>query len=433
MASQENRGFFYNVIEKLFEKLARSYIKLKCPFLIVTAGSVGKTSTKLYVGQLLASEKTVNYMGESYNNGLGLYMSVFKIKVPTSIKNPLPWIGRILKALAAFIKPGAEFMVLEYGIDSPGQMDEMLGLAKPDIGILTAVTPEHMEFLKDLDTVAREETKIIRASKKRSFVNEDDIDKKYIPKDVSNITFYGTGKLSTATYQIHRIDAEGALVDFTVIKTELPSLRLQVISEPLIRQLTGAIAVAMAAGVSADGVKKALQKFEPVPGRMRLLRGVNGSSLLDDTVNFSPIAGIRALETLKQFKAKRRVVVFGNMHELGEYGEQGFADVAEHFKHVDMFVFVGSLAQKYFTPAAAGLGHKLGDTILEFDDAVTAGKTLRGKLLPGDAVLIKGPFGGFYLEECTKQLLADPSDSVKLIRQSDFWLRKKRNIFGHVL
>lgn len=429
MASHEKHDLFYNVIEKLFEKLARTYIKFKRPFLVVTAGSVGKTSTKLYIGQLLASEKTVNYMGESYNNGLGLYLSVFKIKVPTNLKNPLSWIARILKVLVEFLKPGAEFMVLEYGIDAPGQMEEMLELAKPDIGILTAVTPEHMEFLKDMDTVAREETKIITGSKKQSFVNEDDIDKKYIPKDVPNITFYGTGKLSTATYRIHEIDKEGALVDIVIGDIELSDQRLQIIAEPLIRQLTGAIAAAMAAGVSVDGVKTALGKFEPVPGRMRLLEGVNGSSLIDDTVNFSPVAGVRALETLKQFKAKRRVVVFGNMHELGEYSDKGFADVAMRFKDIDMFVFVGPLAKEHFTPKAVALGHKVGDTILEFDDSVTAGKALRDKLLPGDAVLIKGPFGGFYLEECTKQLLADPKDFVKLVRQSDFWLNKKKRIF----
>jgi UDP-N-acetylmuramyl pentapeptide synthase len=162
---------------------------------------------------------------------------------------------------------------------------------------------------------------------------------------------------------------------------------------------------------------------------MRLLKGVNDSSLIDDTANFSPAAGVSALKTLKIFKAKRRIVVFGNMHELGDYEAKGFSDVGMEFKDIDQFIFVGPLARKYFTPIALKAGYELGKNLFEFDDAVTAGKAVRQMLQADDAVLIKGPFGGFYLEECTKQLLNNPKDLTKLTRQSNFWLRKKRELF----
>jgi UDP-N-acetylmuramyl pentapeptide synthase len=428
VSAVEEKSFAYKFFNKLFYKLARSYLRLKKPYLIVTAGSVGKTSAKMFIGQLLEAEKKVRYMSDSYNSGLGLYLSVFNIKVPTVIYNPFAWIWRIVTALVNFLLPGPDYMVLEYGISAIGEMDQMLEFSKPTVGVLTAVTPEHMEFLKDIDTVAFEETKIIPASKEIALVSANDVDEKY-RKGLSEVYLFGDTKDSEARYKIHQVDGNGARVDFIIGDIRLEDINLKIVSEPLIRQLCGAVALAVRVGVSERSILEVLKKIESVPGRMRLLKGVNDSSLIDDTANFSPAAGVSALKTLKIFKAKRRIVVFGNMHELGDYEAKGFSDVGMEFKDIDQFIFVGPLARKYFTPIALKAGYELGKNLFEFDDAVTAGKAVRQMLQADDEVLIKGPFGGFYLEECTKQLLNNPKDLTKLTRQSNFWLRKKRELF----
>lgn len=415
-------------MERVFYLLAKTYVKIKKPQLIVVAGSVGKTSTKLTLAQLLSVKYKVSYMDESYNSGIGLPLSVFGLKTPSSTKNIFAWFWLVAKAKGKFLKSGPELMVLEYGIDSPGEMDSLLKMAKPDISFLTAVTPEHMEFLKDLDTVAKEETKIVKATKKWSMVNADYVDKKY-RKNLSNVELYGKNQVNS--YKISRIDRKGALVSFKAGDIEIKNIVLPIISEHLIGHTAGAVGVAVKLGLSASDIGVALKNLEPTPGRARLLEGVNGSSLIDDSVNFSPDAGVAALAVLNQFVAKRKIIVFGNMHELGDYVEEGFAEVSSKLGGFDVFIAVGPLARQYFVPSAKKHGYKSGKTLFVFEDSIQAGKFLRELLQPGDVALVKGPFGGYYLEECVKLALANPDrDARKLVRQKEYWPNKKRALFG---
>ncbi|MNT51888.1 hypothetical protein D3C72_1888770 [compost metagenome] len=96
-------------------------------------------------------------------------------------------------------------------------------------------------------------------------------------------------------------------------------------------------------------------------------------------------------------------------------------------------MLVGDISVKHFLPLAIEQGFKKDETLFTFSNAPSAGIFLRDKLETGDAVLVKGPFGGFYLEEAVKKLLKNPADSQYLTRQSDFWQRKKRQQFGELL
>ena len=167
---------------------------------------------------------------------------------------------------------------------------------------------------------------------------------------------------------------------------------------------------------------------------MRLFRGLHGTTILDDTANFSPIAGVVALNTLKKLPAKRRIAILGNMHELGDYIEPGYREVGEAFSGIDVLVLVGELSKTHFGAIARQQGYKESKTLFLFDTSPEAGAYVRDTLLQaGDVVVVKGPFGGFYLEEATKKLLAYPDESKLLTRQSDFWLHKKRTQFGDLL
>lgn len=432
MAAGTNKSFkstMESLIAKIMTGLASNYIRLKNPVLIVVVGSIGKTSTKMMIGQLLATEKRVNYMGESYNSGLGLAMSVFQQTVPQNLLNPLSWIWIFSKAIAKFFTKKPDIMVLEYGIAHPGDMKKHLKMAVPDIAVLTAVAPEHMEYMKTIEAVATEELAPVKAAKDQAFINRDDVEAKFLPSQ-KNLHFYGSDSNSSYSSTIKSLNNQGSRAVFNLNGRVTRELKLKIIAEHMIRQMAGAAGVAMQLGVSLNSIEERLESIEPVAGRMRLLAGLNSSVLIDDTANFSPTAGIAAIRTLKKLQANRRIIVFGNQHELGSYQERGFADVAKEFEGIDMFIFIGSLAKQYFVPAAKKLEHKLNQTIFIFDDAITAGKFLRDRLQPDDAVLLKGPFGGYYVEECTKQLLANTDDSKKLTRQSDFWIRKKAKHFG---
>lgn len=428
----EKQSLPLRIASEVFRSLSRSYIDLKKPLLVAVAGSVGKTSTKLALSQMLATEKSVSYMDDSYNYGLGLYLSVFHQKVPASIKNPFAWLGLLARALGSFIAKGPEILVLEYGIDHPGDMDELVTYARPDIAVLTAVTPEHMEYLGDISTVGREETKILRAAKTAGYVNLVDVDKIYL-KDIKT-TLYGFGtKHAPAAYQVNEWTLKGATVDFYIDDETLNDIPVQFISEPLIRQLSGVALVAKHLGITLSSIQKALQSITPAASRMRLFDGVNDSLIIDDTTNFSPVAGIEALKALKRLPAKRHIAILGNMHELGDYADQGFKEVAAEFGGLDLIVLVGDISKQYFLPLAEQNGFQKDKNLFVFDDSPSAGIFLRDKLKAEDAVLVKGPFGGFFLEETVKKLLSNPADSHFLTRQSEFWQRKKRAQFGDLL
>lgn len=428
----EHQSLPLRLVSSLFRSLSRSYIGVKKPTVVAVAGSVGKTSTKLALARVLASERRVSCMDDSYNYGLGLYLSVFEMKVPTSLKNPLVWLGVTIKALTRFLAPGPEILILEYGIDHPGDMDVLVEYVRPDISVLTAVTPEHMEFLKDIDTVGAEETKVLRSAKKSGFVNAMDVDQKYLNGITTELFTFGRDG-ADATYVVKEWTRRGAKVDFLIGGKTLADINVQFISEPLIRQLSGAALVAARLGLRPDSIRTALENVTPAAGRMRVFDGLNDSTIVDDTTNFSPVAGVEALKALKRIPADRHIAILGNMHELGDFAEQGFKEVSEQFDGLDMLLLVGDLSKQYFQPLAKAMGFKNDKNLFLFDDSPSAGIFLRDKLQTNDAVLVKGPFGGFFLEEAVKKLLKNPSDNRFVTRQSDFWLRKKRAKFGDLL
>ena len=433
MADHDTPSRSKQLVETVFFHLAKLHIAIHRPTKVVVVGSVGKTSTKMALARMLETEKKVSYMDDSYNDGIGLYLSVFELKVP-SRTTPVRWFGLLLRALWHTISRHDEILVLEYGISKPGDMDAMLRLARPDVTVLTAVTPEHMEYLKTIDIVGEEETKAVRAAKAYAVVNGVDVDEKYLQGTDVPLLRYGDDKDKDAHFTIRSLSSDGVRVDFAIDEIELDDVHVQIIAEPLIRQTTGALLAAKRLGVSADGLRRAVESITPVPGRMRLFRGLYGTTILDDTANFSPVAGVVALGTLKKLPAKRRIAILGNMHELGDYIEPGYREVGEAFDGIDIFVFVGELAKEHFGAIARSKKYVEGKTMFLFDTAPEAGAYVRDHVLKtGDAVVVKGPFGGFYLEEATKKLLAHPAESKFLTRQSTFWLHKKRTQFGDLL
>ena len=420
------------IISGVFYRLARGYVHQKKPLVIAIGGSVGKTSTKLALAELLATEKHVSYMDDSYNNGLGLYLSVFNQKVPTNALSPLGWAKVLARSLARFAKTGPEILILEYGIDHPGDMDDMVNFIRPDIGFLTAVTPEHMEYMKTIELVGEEEVKILSSAKQFGIVNSVDVEDRFLDSITSPMYRYGNAA-SEASYSVTSWTNKGAVVQFEFEELQLKDVLVHFISEPLIRQLTGAALLAKKLGVSPEGIRRGLETIQPAASRMRLFEGKQESVIIDDTTNFSPNAGIEALKSLKRLDAKRHIAILGNMHELGEYADKGFKEVAKEFDGLDIIILVGDISVEHFLPLAIAQGFVKDETIFVCPDAPSAGIFLRDQLQDGDAILVKGPFGGYYLEEAVKKLLKNPADSQYLTRQSDFWQRKKRQQFGDLL
>ncbi len=431
MSSKITR-IFKNIIEKTFRKLAQDFVKKKKPLVIAVAGSVGKTSSKMMLAQLLATEKKVSCMDDSYNTGLGLYMSVFEQKVPRK-NTPINWLKVYLKAKKYARCANPEILIVEYGIDHPGDMDEMVSFIQPDISLLTAVTPEHMESMKTMDAVGLEETKVINCAKKYGIVNTVDVSEKY--QKLIKTEWFGYGDdLTDAHYKINKIQKDGANVTFCIENESYENVKLRIIAEHTIREMAGAMLLAQKIGISREAIEKQLPKIRSASSRMNLLEGVNGSVIIDDTANFSPVAGVSALKTFGSISAKRHIALLGNMHELGDFEKTGFKEVSKHFDKVNILILVGDLATKYFKPLAIEQGFIEGNNLLEFSSSPEAGIYMRDKLLrDGDLILAKGPFGKWYIEEAVIKILRNKSDKKYVTRQSEFWDIKKRQKFGDLM
>lgn len=420
---------FYRLIAGTVKRLAQSYVRVKKPTVVAVAGSVGKTSTKLMLAHLL-SDKRVSYMDDSYNNGLGLYLSVFERKIPTNLHSPFAWLRTFAGILLTFVTAKPEILILEYGIDHPGDMDDMVAFIRPDVSLLTAVTPEHMEFMKTLDGVADEETKVLAAARQFAIYNADDVAAKYVTHITTPLFTYGSSPDDIFSYTIKEWTKKGARISITGKELSLGGLDVQFISEPLIRQLVGAALLAHKLGVETRSIEAKLQSATPAASRMRVFDGISDSTIIDDTTNFSPDAGVEAIKALQRIPAERRIAILGNMHELGDYLARGYADVAKEFVGLDTIALVGDLSIETFGPLAKKLGFIEGETLFTYPTSVEAGIAFRDKVQAGDVVLVKGPFGGFYLEETVKKLLKNPDDSRFLTRQSNFWQVKKQKLFG---
>jgi len=170
-------------------------------------------------------------------------------------------------------------------------------------------------------------------------------------------------------------------------------------------------------------IAEALNRYESLPGRFKIIAGVKSSTVIDDTYNASPLAMQEALDTLRSLKAKRKIAVLGDMLEIGKYTLQAHESIGRlAAKSVDILITIG-LRAKFIAEAAirAGLPKR---SIFNFMSVVEAGVFLRNKIQKGDLILIKGS-QAVRMEKIVKEIMAEPGRASELlVRQSKVWLHK---------
>ncbi len=393
---------------------------------VAVAGSVGKTSVKTAVANSLSQARRVRYQTGNYNDRLTVPLIFFGQTEP-AIFNILAWL-RLLIANERQISRGFpyDFVVVELGTDGPGQIAEFAYL-QPDIGVVTAVAEEHMEFFGDLDAVAREELTLAKFAK-QIIVSSDDVAQKYLSS--LNCKTYGCNPADA--YQLLSREQNGLREQ----KLEL-SLAGQVITaETQLSGLQGAktclaaAAVALELGLNQTEVLAAIAQLQPVAGRMQILNGLNGSLIIDDTYNASPLAVTAALDVLYASVAVQKIAILGSMNELGANSPQLHRQIGEYCDpaQVDLVVTIGSDAERYLAPAAA----KAGCRVQSFISPYEAGRAVAAVLKPETVILAKGSQNGVFAEEAVKLLLENPSDALKLVRQSAHWQAIKQQQFPQI-
>jgi len=409
------------------------------PKIIAITGSVGKTSTKDAVYAVISGISYVRKSEKSFNSELGLPLTV--LGCPNGWNNPLTWILNILKGLWLFIWPHKypKWLVLEVGIGKPGDMSRTALWLKTDIVIVTAIgeTPAHIEFFDSHKHLVEEKSKLIKTLKKDGLLilNNDDSAVLEMKEKTKNrvITFgfkedsdiKGSGDSIFYTDSgvpdglIFRIDEEG---------NSFPVVIEGVFGRNHVYASLGALALSSGLKLNMIEAVNKLKNYSVPPGRMRLLKGINDSLIIDDTYNSSPFACQSALKTLAEVKnSGRKIAVLGDMLELGKHTEEAHKNIGIVARTVlatdGILAVVGPRAKKIKEGAIeAGMNDM---NTYEFLDSKEAGEFLKTFVQKDDLILIKGS-QGMRMERAVESILLDKKNKKNLlVRQDEEWKKKR--------
>ena len=410
---------------------ARLLLKRTRPKIVAVTGSVGKTSVKDAVYEVLRKKMHVRKSEKSFNSEIGIPLTVLGLQ--NGWNSPFLWIKNIIDGALCVLHPGnyPELLVLEMGVDRPGDMDANTTWIRPDVVVLTRLPqiPVHVEFFDSPEAVISEKLKLVNALKTDGVLifNQDD---EKVQKAADGILQQSIGysRYSRSPFMASGdaiVYDDGKAIGYTFTLTHLNDSVYVNIRDSIGVQhtYTSAAAAAVGAlfGVSLEEAAIALSSYTSQPGRMRLLRGIKDTLIIDDTYNASPIASEYSLETLKEMKGvKRRIAILGDMMELGHYS------IPEHerigrlaAKSADLLMTIGVRARGYAKGALdEGLSEK---KILQFEEPVRAGKELQNLLKAGDVILVKGS-QSIRGERLVEEIMAEPERAEELlVRQGEYW------------
>jgi len=414
-----------SLVTQLLNAAVRSYIKRNKIKVIAVAGSVGKTSTVSAIRTVLAQKYRVHQPATAYNTTKSVHVEIFDLPFATSLAGWAVTSVRVLfKSLG---RSPYEVLVVEIGTDHPGELQEFAWL-KPDMAVLTAIVPEHMEFFKTIEAVAAEELSVALFCD-RLFCDAHTVENRFITDSVMpKVTWYGQGtNFEVSDYKL----ASGKATVTVKLRQELLSnIPVQVVGMHSTDALMAAAAIGVACNLSLNEISRGLQTVVPVKGRMQLLAGIRSSTLLDDSYNASPEAAKAALDVLYGLEVPQRVAVLGMMNEMGEYSEYAHREVGAYCNpdKLDLVLTVGADANEYLATEAELQGCR----VERFTSPYAAGRYLTEQLQAHAAVLFKGSQNSVFVEESVKILLADPADADRLVRQSSFWKRRKAEQFEDI-
>ncbi|MEI7510645.1 MAG: UDP-N-acetylmuramoyl-tripeptide--D-alanyl-D-alanine ligase [Candidatus Peregrinibacteria bacterium] len=387
--------------------------------IIAITGSMGKTTTKNLLSALLAEKYEVLSSREGFNTPIGIALSLVQ-EGSSGFSSPSKWMKILWKTYTKTL-PKPQKIVLEFGVDQRGDMDELLAIAHPKIAIVTNIAPVHLGkgHFRNVREILHEKAKLPLAipSSGMCLINGEDENLQTLKdQDISKIVWYG----KSSEYEAQCIDVrhEPTGISFVYASNgERLEFFLPVIGSFFAELATPVIFLARKYGISPEKIETVFKSFLPSPGRGRILKGKKESILWDQSYNSNPKAVFSALEDLKNVPASRKIVLLGSMNELGEESSAFHEELGEKAgETADLILFVGSHG------LSVGKGaEKSGKNITLFHTAQDAGKHLADILQEGDFILIKGSQGGIFLERAVELLLENPEDERLLCRRGEEW------------
>lgn len=433
---------FKNFIVSIMTALARQALKRYQAKIVAITGTVGKTSTKDAVAAaLMSTGARVRKNQKSYNSEIGLPLAI--LDVPNGWSNPVRWLFIILRgAYKAWLDPWRpEWLVLEVGADTPGDITRAVSWLPIDVALFTQFgeLPVHAANFPDRETHLKEKLELLKGLKPEGFILVNSDDAEFTDRIVAasvgqRVVRYGfLDPTDIKGSPLEFISESGEVVGqtFTVFANgvRLEIAQRGVIGEQHVYPSLAAVACVYMSDLPLTALEAALSERTFEPGRMRLLSGLKNTLIIDDSYNSSPIAVERAFSVLRRLterEADRRLfLILGDMNELGDYTERAHKRLGELVAELGAPLYY--VGQQFDVVAEGARERGAGELSLQsFAKALDAANALEPHLKASDIIFIKGSQGGIRLERAVKELMAEPEQASELlVRQGAEW--DKRN------
>jgi Alr-MurF fusion protein len=384
---------------------ARHVIRKHTPQVVGVTGSTGKTDVCRAITAVLSTRYRVFSNPPDLSNRFGLPLSL------------------------AELTPQHDVAVLEMACHAFDDIAHLVELTRPHVGVLTSINRAHLAYLSNLETIAQEKSRLVSALPPEgvAVLNYDDRRVRAMQEHTcAQVITYGMSPNADIVASDLRPDPQGlqCVVHFPGVagmgtpgypaKSEI---RTSLLGRHQVYTVLAAISVGIAHHVPWDDILDAVELLKPGPGRLQILPGIGGSLLLDGSASCSPDTALKALATLADYPAQRRIAVLGDMAQLGGYAVEGHRRLGQAAAaFVDNLVVKGKRAV-WIAEAAeeAGLGRERIQVTYTARDVV---RYLRSALEPGDVVLIKGDVET-SMEQIVESLLSDASYADRLVQRED--------------
>jgi len=385
------------------------------PLIIGVTGSVGKTSTKEAIYTVLKNKFRVERNVFNLNTEIGMPLTIIRGK--DAKRNILFWFYNFFHTFWFFIfktKKYPQILVLEMSEDAPGMIKYLVDLARPKIGVITTIgdPPVHLEYYKNANQLIEEIGYLPQnlTLDNSMILNADNaLVLDFKDKTVAKVLSYGFSEYSDVKVTDYK------LINIDDLKNIGMSFRLEASGSFVPVKIEGvfgkaqvyALAAAAAVGLSLDmnlvEISEAILDYKIVEGRTKFIPGIKDTWILDDSYNACPDSVRAVLDLLKEIPANRKIVVLGDMKELGINSKQAHIEIGRNIADVAKF-FVAVGEEMVFAKEIIDSEYSDIETFW-FKDSKQAKKFIKEMMKKGDLVLVKGSHS-MEMEKITEYIKA---------------------------
>lgn len=422
------KNIFKKIIIGIIEWQSHLVIKKYKPYIIAITGSVGKTSAKEAVYFVISSKYHTRKSQKSFNSEIGVPLTV--LGCPTGWSNPFVWMRNIFKGFAVllFTKNYPKYLVLEVGADRPGDIKRICGWLSPDTGIVTAIgeTPVHIENFPSRSELVAEKSELVKAisSSGRVVLNADDesvVEMRSLFE--GKPLFYGFSEKSEikASHYSHVYNDKGDIDGFSFKVnyngSSVPFTFNGFLGRQHVYAVLAGVSVGISQGINMVDIQKSLDNYQAEPGRVRIIKGMNNSVIIDDSYNASPTSVDAVLNELRDIETGgRKIAVLGDMMELGKFSNEEHKKIGKKVSEICDYVFSVGARGRMITEEVDDK-----NKVKHYTNSFKISDDFPLELREGDVVLVKGS-QAVRMEIVTKSLMNEPENAKDLlVRQEKHW------------